>query len=184
MGYDTALTNPPTLGITFSESDTRATASGTNSRCACHAAEDSSTKNEFTASYSGSFGQDTAYLCLTTTDVVPTGNTPQNGAAYHNYFMFNSARTTCAIKAYKDTTVVYEPGDMGASPKCYWQTDGTNVKFYVDGVLKYTDANTKNDYYVRACPSGPSVYMDIYGSDPPPSTGGTLLPPPIAMVRL
>jgi hypothetical protein len=184
MGYNTALTNPPTLGITFSESDTRATASGTNNRCACHAAENSSIKNEFTASYSGVFGQDMAYLCLTETDTIPTGQTPQNGAAYHNFFMFNSARTTCVIKAYKDTTVVYEPGDMGASPKCYWQTDGTNVKFYVDDVLKMVLHITKNDYYVRACPKGPSVYMDIYGTDPPPSTGGVLYPPPMQVFRV
>tara|TARA_R110002051_G_scaffold290978_1_gene354797 strand:+ start:101 stop:703 length:603 start_codon:yes stop_codon:yes gene_type:complete len=157
--YRTDATNPPTLNIVFSEDDTRATAQVT-SRSACHTVGDSTTKNEFTANYSGSFYIDTCYLGLVDTLTVPTGNSPQSEMYYHNYFSFPADRSYQTIKWYKDSVAI---GVMTGTidSKCYWITDGTDVKFYVDDVLKYTDSNTST-YYIRAAPRGASAYMDIH----------------------
>tara|TARA_R110000765_G_scaffold86329_1_gene166149 strand:+ start:78 stop:605 length:528 start_codon:yes stop_codon:yes gene_type:complete len=157
--YDTDATNPPTLNIVFSEDDTRATAQVT-SRSACHTVGDSTTINKFSANYSGTFGMDTCYLGLVETLTIPTGNTPQSEMKYHNYFSFPADRSYQTIKWYKDSVAIdVMTGTIDS--QCYWITDGTDVKFYVDDVLKYTDSNTST-YYIRVAPRGAYAYMDIH----------------------
>jgi len=157
--YDTDATNPPTYNIVFSEDNTRATAQVT-SRSACHTVGDSTTINKFSANYSGSFYIDTCYLGLVDTKVVPTGASPQSEMDYHNYFSFPEDRSYMTIKWYDHQSAIDQMTGTIDS-QCYWITDGTDVKFYVDDVEKYSVGDTAT-YFIRAAPRGASAYLDIH----------------------
>jgi len=166
--YDTTPTNPPTFNIVFSENDTRATAQVTE-RSGCHTVGDSTTINKFSSNYSGSFYIDTCYLGLvpfSVGKVLPTGASPQSEMDYHNYFSFPEDRSYMTIKWYDHGSAM---GNLNGTidTQCYWITDGTDVKFWVDFddgagfIEKYSVGDTAT-YSIRVAPRGASAYMDIH----------------------